>query len=78
MAEMKYTPMQIHVQFAGDPEPVEWTPELAAAFSRAVGDVIRQHLDTMEERILYGRPVSNVTVVDGQIVTRPELPEGGR
>ena len=55
-------------------DPIEMTPEQEAVYSRAVDDVIRRHLDTMEERILYGRPVSDVTVVDGQVVTRPQLP----
>ena len=59
-------------------DPIEMTPAQEAVYDRIVARLMDQAVTDLYDRLLYGRPVSNVTVVDGQTVTRPELPEGGR
>jgi hypothetical protein len=59
-------------------DPVEMTPKQAAAYDRIVARLMDQAVTDLYDRLLYGRRVSDVTVVEGQTVTRPELPEGGR
>jgi hypothetical protein len=75
MAE-KYT-LRFETRFVPvNPDPVEIAPETAAIYDRMVDRLLDQAVTDLYDRLLYGRPVSGVTVVDGQVVTRPELPEG--
>lgn len=70
--QIRYQPLFV----PANTDPIEMTPEQEAAFCRQLQQQITQQIYAVEERLLYGRAVSDVMVIDGQTVTRPELPEG--